>query len=156
MRGSWVLALCMSCGNPSYSAVFRPVDEVGFLKLKGEVGQELFDGLLGDEVEEVCSSTGCKRSGQLVLCSTMNVADPVSCEVRVSPGGALLAPDPDLGLYHSTANNRHYGASTREGDRIEIDAAALEGLSSFIDQEPGEVWVEVVDAAQGVLVLHTP
>ena len=132
----WMSAL----GDPSQDVVLRPVEQGAVLKLKGEAAWALYDGLAA---EERCKRRGCKRRGEHVICSTLNLRDPVVCELQLSASFELAGIE-GWDLYHSRQDNRHYGAAALDGDAIQLsgDAAGLLGQRTVLVVE---------DAAAGVL-----
>lgn len=143
--------LLTACGAPGYTAILRPLDEVAVLKIKGGSAWKLYDGLTGESVVEVCSLRGCKRAGRSVVCSTMNLRDPVVCEMRLTPNGTLLPPD--LSLYHSREDNRNYGASTTIGDALVVDGMALTAMGAWTEQPVEALWLRILDAPTGHLIV---
>lgn len=128
----WWIPLLIACGDPSQTAIVRPMGETTVLKIKGDAGRSLFDGLLGESVHETCNSRGCKRAGEHLLCSTMNLRDPVACEVRLGAEGGVEGAPEDLRLFHSASADRFYGTATLGDGGVVIEGRAAEELRSVL------------------------
>ena len=122
-----MLLLLFACGAPGHTAIVRPRAEDVIVKIKGEAAAALYAGMT--EAEEDCRPRGCKRRGRSLICSTLNLRDPVVCEVRLSPNGHILPPSSRL--YHSAEDNRHYGAAALQDEVITMDGAAGDLVSGF-------------------------
>ncbi|MFT5682512.1 MAG: hypothetical protein ACI8RZ_003430 [Myxococcota bacterium] len=138
---------------PSESVTIRPTREVAYVKLRNETAQMLYDSLTGNAVVELCTDRGCKRAGETVICSTMNLKDSVVCELRLLPGAGLAPPRTDLRLYHSLRRNRTDGAALLDDEILRIDGLALAVMGDFVEQDTTQLWIQITAPETGELTL---